>query len=86
MMILTLLNLCTLKVVHDFNCLAIPIHYVPAPLELLPITALSESIGYNFSLAWTFCAHATITQSSQGDIFFMSAKDLMGIGTQEEIC
>jgi len=58
---------------------------MPTPLEPLPITALSESIGYNFSLAWTFYAHATITQLSQGDIFFMSAKDLIGIGTQEEI-
>jgi len=48
--------------------------------------SLSESIGYDFSLAWTFRAHATIIQSNQGDIFFMSATDLIGIGTPEEIC
>jgi len=46
---------------------------------------LSESIGYDFFLAWTFHAHATIIQSNQGDIFFMSAADLMGIGTPKEI-
>jgi len=40
--------------------LATPIRYVPMPLEQLPIIPLSESIGYGFSLAWTFRAHATI--------------------------
>jgi len=32
-----------------------------------------------------FCVHATIIPSNRGNTFFMSAKDLMGIGTQEEI-
>jgi len=73
------------KVVHGFNHLATPIRYVPIPLEQLPIIPLSESIGYGFSLAWTFRAYATIIQSNQGDIFFMSATDLMGIGTPGEI-
>jgi len=73
------------KVVHGFNHLATPIRYVPMPLEQLPIISLSESIGYDFSLAWTFCTHATIIQSNQGDIFFMSVTDLMGIGIPGEI-
>ena len=45
---------------------------------------LLESIGYDFSREWTSRVHATIILSSQGDIFFMSARDLMGIGTLEE--
>jgi len=84
-MILMLLNLLTPKVVYGFNRLATPIRYVPVPLEQLPIILLSESIGYDFSLAWTFRAYATIIQSNQGDIFFMSATDLIDIGTPGEI-
>jgi len=54
-------------------------------LEQLPTMLLLESIDYDFSLAWTFCVYATIIQSNQGDISFMSVRGLMGIGTLEEI-
>ena len=84
-MTLMLLNLLTPKVVHGFNYLATQIHYAPTQLEQLPTMLLLESIGYDFSLAWTFHVHATIIQSNQGDIFFMSVRGSMGIGTLEEI-
>ena len=84
-MTLSLSNLLTPKVVHSFNHLATQIYYVSVQLEQLPTMFLLESIGYDFSLAWTFCVHATIIQSNQGDISFMSVRDLMGIGTLEEI-
>jgi len=45
-----------------------------------------ENIDYDSFLAWTFRVHATITSSKQGDIFFMSARDSMDTGIQEEIC
>jgi len=47
---------------------------------------LLESIGYNFSQVWTSRVHATIILSSQGDIFFMSARDLMDTGILEDTC
>ena len=84
-MTLSLSNLLTPKVVYGFNHLATQIHYVPAQLEQLPTILLLESIGYDFSLAWTFRVYATIIQSNQGDIFFMSVRGLIGIGTLEEI-
>ena len=83
-MTLTLSNLIKSKVVHGSNCLAIPICYALALREQLPTMLLLESIGYDFSREWTSRVHATIILSSQGDIFFMSARDLMGIGTLEE--
>ena len=43
-----------------------------------------ESTDFDSSLTWNFHVYATSTQSSQGDIFFMIAKDLTGIGTLEE--
>jgi len=43
------------------------------------------STGYDFSHAWTSHAHAIIILSNLGDIYYMSAADLTGIGTQEEI-
>ena len=84
-MTLLLSNLLTPKVVRGFNHLATQIHYVPMQLEQLPTMLPLESIGYDFSLAWTFRVHATIIQSNQGDIFFMSVRGLMGIGILEEI-
>ena len=77
-------NLIKPKVVHGSNRSAIPIHYAPAQWEQLPTMLLLESIGYDFSWVWTSRVHATIILSSQGDIFFMSVRDLMGIGTLEE--
>jgi len=59
---------------------------VPAQLEQLPTMLLLESIGYDFSLAWTFHVYATIILSNLEDIFFMSVRGLMGIGTLEKIC
>ena len=84
MMNLMLLNHLMPKVAHGFNHLATLIHYVHTPPELLPIMLLLGSTGYNFSLAWTSHAHATIILSNLGDIYYMSAVDLMGIGTPEE--
>ena len=74
------------KVVLGYNHLATQIHYAPTPLEQLPIMLLLESIGYNFSLAWISHVHATIILSNRGDIYYMSAANLMGIGTLEETC
>jgi len=44
-----------------------------------------ESIGYDSFPAWIFHVYVITTQSKQGDIFFMSAKDLMDIEILEEI-
>jgi len=71
-------------VVRGSNHSAIPIRYTLAQQEQLPTILLLESIGYNFSQVWTFCVYATIIPSSQEDIFFMSTRDLMDIGTLEE--
>jgi len=43
-----------------------------------------ENTDFVSSQTRNFCAHAMSIQSSQGDIFFMTAKDLTGIGTPEE--
>ena len=83
-MTLMLSNLIKSKVVRGSNHSVIPIRYVLTLREQLPTMLLLESIGYDFSRAWTFRVHATIILSSQGGIFFMSARDLMGIGTLEE--
>ena len=79
-------NLIKSKVVRGSNRSAIPIRYALALQEQLPTILLSESIGHNFSWVWTFRVHATIILLSQEDISFMSARDLMGIGTLEETC
>ena len=84
MTILMTSNLIKPKVVHGSNRSAILIRYAPAQQEQLPTMLLLESIGYDFSLVWISRVHATIILSSQGDIFFMSARDLTGIGTLEE--
>jgi len=78
-------NFIKSKGVHGSNCSAIPICYALVQQEQLPTMLPLESIGYNFFRVWTFRVHATIIPSSQEDIFFMSARDLMGIGTLEEI-
>ena len=62
------------------------IRYVLTLLELLPITLLLRSTGYDFSLTWTSHAYTTIILSNLGDIYYTSAADLMGIGTPEETC
>ena len=85
MTILMLLSRLIPKEVCDFKCLATPTRYVPALLEQSPTTLLLESIGYNFSQAWTFRVHMITIQSSREDIFFTNAKDSMGIGILEEI-
>ena len=85
MMILTLLNRLIPKEVHGFKCLAILTHCVPTPLEQSPTMLLLESTGYDFSRTWTFRVHATTIQLNRGDIFFMNARGLMGIGILEEI-
>ena len=85
MMNLMLSNHLTSKVVRGSKYSATLIHYVLTLLELLPIMLLLGSTGYDFSLTWTSYAHATIILSNLGDIYYMSATDLMGIGTPEEI-
>ena len=85
-----MMNLMTLnhhmsKVVHGFNLLATLIRYVLMLPELLPVTLPLGSTGYNFSCTWTSHAHAIIILSNLGDIYYMSAADLTGVGTQEEI-
>ena len=73
------------KVVRGFNLLATLICYVLALPELLPVMLLLGSTDYDISHAWTSHAHAIIILSNLGDIYYMSAADLMGTGTQEEI-
>ena len=73
------------KVVRGFNLLATLIRYVLALPELLPVMLLLGSTDYDFSCAWTSHAHAITILSNLGDIYYMSAADLMGTGTQEEI-
>ena len=85
MMTSILSNHHTSKAVCDFNLLAIPTRFVLKPLELSQTMCLLGSINLGFYPTWTFHAHATITPSKRGDISFMSVKDLMGTGTQEEI-
>ena len=58
---------------------------VPELLELSQTMCLLGNIASDFYQTWTFRAHVTTTPSNRGDIFFMSVKDLTGIGTQEEI-
>jgi len=45
---------------------------------------LLGNTALDFYQTWTFHAHATTTPSNREDTSFMSVKDLMGIGTQEE--
>ena len=78
-------NHCTSKAVYGFNLLAIPTRFVPEPLELSQTMHLLGSTDLGSYPTWTFRAHTTITPSKQEDISFMSVKDLMGTGTQEEI-
>ena len=65
-------------------CNTIPICFVLAQWEQSPTMLPLESIGCDFFQTWTFCVHVTTIPSSQGDIFFMSVRDSMGIGTWEE--
>ena len=84
-MILMSLNLTSLKEVLGFKLLATPIRYVLAQLEPLPIMLPLVNIDCASSPEWISRVHALTIQSKQEDTFFMNAKDLMGIGTQEEI-
>jgi len=80
----TLSNLPTLKEVLGSNLLATLIHYVLERPEPSPTMHPSESINFVSSQKKNFRAHAMSIQLSRGDIFFMTAKDLTGIGTPEE--
>jgi len=79
------LNCRTSKAALGSNLLAILTCSVPKLLELSQTMHLLGNIASGFYQTWTFRAHVTTTPSNQGDISFMSVKDLMGIGTQEEI-
>ena len=82
----TTLNHHMSKVVYGFNLLATLIRYVLALPELLPVMLLLGSTDYDFSHAWTSHVHAITILSNLGNIYYMSAVNLMGTGTQEEIC
>ena len=84
MTISMLSNLIKPKGARGFSHLAIPIHFALAQQEQSPTMLPLESIGCNFSQTWTFRVNITTIPSSQGDIFFISVRDSMGIGTQEE--
>jgi len=58
---------------------------VPELLELSQTMRLLGNIASGFYQTWTFHAYVTTTPLNQGDISFMSVKDLTGIGTREEI-
>ena len=74
------------KEVLGYNYSATQIRYAPMLPEQLPTMLLLGSIGYDSSLAWISHVHATTILSNRGDIYYMSATDLMGIGTLEETC
>jgi len=65
--------------------LAIRIRFALVLQEQLPTMLPLGSTGYNSSLTQTLCVYVTTIRSSRGDIYCMIAKDLMGIGTPEEI-
>ena len=65
---------------------AIRIRFALTLQEQLPTMLPLGSTGYDFSLTWTSCVHVTTIRSSREDIYCMITKDLMGIGTPEEIC
>ena len=79
-----LLNRPIRKDVRGFNSLATPIRYVLELPEQSLIMHPSESTDFVSSQMKIFHAHAISIQSSQEDIFFMTAKDLTDIGTPEE--
>jgi len=72
------------EVALGFKLLATLIRYVSELSEQLPTMFLLESTGYDFSLTWISRVYAIIILSNQEDIYYMSAKDLTGIGTPEE--
>ena len=86
MTISMLSNHPTLEVVLGFKLSVTLIHYAPALSEQLPTMLLSESTGYKFFLTWILRVHAITILSNRGDIYYTSAKDLMGIGIPEETC
>jgi len=86
MTILKLLSRLIPKEVLGYRPLDIQIRYVLERSEPSQIMLPLENIGYVSPPTWTSCVHVTITQSKLGDIFYMSVEDLMGTGTQEEIC
>ena len=45
-----------------------------------------ESIGYDSSQTWISHVHATIIELNREDTYYMSVKDLTGIGTLKETC
>ena len=69
------------KVVCGFNLLATLIRYVLELPELLQVMLLLGSTDYNFSRAWTSCAHAITILLNLGDIYYMSVTDLTSTGT-----
>ena len=81
-----LLNLPMLKMVRGYSYLVTLTRYAPRLPEQLPIMCPSETTDFDSSLTWNSHVHAISTQLSQGDIFFVIAKDLTGIGTLEETC
>jgi len=78
-------NYSTPEMVLGFKLSVTLIHYVPMLSEQLPTMFLSESTGYEFSLTWILHVYAITILSNRGDIYYMSAKDLTGIGIPEEI-
>jgi len=51
---------------------------------LLPTMPQLESIGYDSSQTWNSHVHTTIILSNREDTYYISVKDLMGIGTLEK--
>ena len=86
MMILTISNHLTQEVVHGFKLSAILTCYVLARSGLLPTMPQLESIGYDSSQTWISHVHATIIELNREDTYYMSVKDLTGIGTLKETC
>ena len=72
------------EVVLGFKLSVTLIRYAPTLSEQLPTMLLLESTGYDFSLTWISHVHAITILSNRGDIYYTSAKDLMGIGIPEE--
>jgi len=84
-MTLMLLNHSTQEMGLGSKPLAIRIRFALALQEQLPTMLPLGSTGYDSSLTWTSRVHVTTIRSSRGDIYYMIAEDLMGIGTPEEI-
>jgi len=84
-MTLMLSNHPTQEVGLGFKPSAFRIRFALVLQEQLPTMLPLGSTGYDFSLTWTLHVLVTTIRSSRGDIYYMIAEDLMGIGTPEEI-